>query len=290
MRNELQHDTPSHGAFTHMTSLASSGPSFAAPVRRGRLPARVGPAARQRGVALFVVIVFVLLSMLLALWASRTSLFNEMVVGNDADYQRAFEAAQALLQDAELDIRGEMSNGAQCVGLPCRAYQSSVLKIPGDAKEITPLITALDSTPTRCQNGLCARRVGRQDFWNYTTASTVVNPPANTSLGEVPLSDLMAVGARYGQYTGAANTTAAGQLNPILTETAAGRGGWYWIEVIPYSDKARSANLVVDSTTNQLALNLDVYVVYRITALAIGRKPGTTVVLQETYARQRMKD
>ena len=41
---------------------------------------------RQRGVALFVVLVFVLLSMLLALWATRTSLFNEMVVGNDADY------------------------------------------------------------------------------------------------------------------------------------------------------------------------------------------------------------
>ena len=41
----------------------------------------------QRGVALFIVIVFVLLSMLLALWASRTSMFNELVVGNDADYQ-----------------------------------------------------------------------------------------------------------------------------------------------------------------------------------------------------------
>ena len=69
---------------------------------------------RQRGVALFVVLVFVMLSMLLALWATRTSLFNEMVVGNDADYQRAYEAAQALLQDAELDIRGEQSNGAEC--------------------------------------------------------------------------------------------------------------------------------------------------------------------------------
>jgi len=60
---------------------------------------------RQKGVALFVVIIFIMLSMLLALWASRTSLFNEMVVSNDADYQRAFEAAQTLLQDAELDIR-----------------------------------------------------------------------------------------------------------------------------------------------------------------------------------------
>ena len=64
---------------------------------------------KQRGISLYVVAVFVMLSMLLALWASRTSLFNEMIVGNDADYQRALEAAQALMQDAELDIKGEQA-------------------------------------------------------------------------------------------------------------------------------------------------------------------------------------
>ena len=48
----------------------------------------------------------VMLSMLLALWGSRTALFNELIVGNDADYQRTFEAAQALIQDAEFDIQG----------------------------------------------------------------------------------------------------------------------------------------------------------------------------------------
>lgn len=74
------------------------------------IPYRAVPN-RQHGVALFVVLVAVMLSTLLALWASRTSLFNEMVVSNDADYQRAFEAAQALMQDAELDIRGEFAGG-----------------------------------------------------------------------------------------------------------------------------------------------------------------------------------
>ena len=69
---------------------------------------------KQRGISLFIVIVFVMLSMLLALWASRTSLFNELIISNDADYQRAFEAAQATLQDAELDIRGENSDGSFC--------------------------------------------------------------------------------------------------------------------------------------------------------------------------------
>nr|WP_100084388.1 PilX N-terminal domain-containing pilus assembly protein [Acidovorax delafieldii] len=243
--------------------------------------------ARQRGVALFVVIVFVMLSMLLALWASRTSLFNEMVVGNDADYQRAFEAAQALLQDAELDIRGEMADGTPCAASPCRAYTGGALQFPGDTNEINPLITTLEAESKRCKDGLCARRVGRQDFWNYATAETSIKPAADTTLGEVPLSDLMTVGARYGQFTGAQLGSTAAPANPILADPSAGR---YWIEIMRYSDTAKSANVIVDSNTSQLPLNLDVYVVFRITALAIGRKPGTTVVLQETYARQRAKD
>ena len=286
MRVPTEHRKPA--TMPHPLPPAALSP----PAHSGQWRLLPAGAVRQRGVALFVVIVFVMLSMLLALWASRTSLFNEMVVGNDADYQRAFEAAQALLQDAELDIRGETADGTACAAHPCRAYTNGALQFPGDTNEINPLITKLEGETSRCKDGLCARRVGRQDFWTYEKADTPINPAANTSLGEVPLSDLMAVGvgARYGQFTGAANTTAVGQLNPILTETAAGRGGWYWIEIMRYSDKAKSANLIVDSTTSQLPLNLDVYVVFRITALAIGRKPGTTVVLQETYARQRTKD
>ena len=123
---------------------------------------------RQRGVALFVVIVFVMLSMLLALWASRTSLFNEMLVGNDADYQRAFEAAQALLQDAELDIRGENADGSVCTAANCREKIAAAPKIPLEAQEVTPLLAELDTktATAKCSYGLCTKRLGRQDFWN----------------------------------------------------------------------------------------------------------------------------
>ena len=91
------------------------------------------PAAphRERGIALFVVIVFVMLSMLLALWASRTAIFNEMVVGNDADYQRAFEAAQSLIQDAELDIR---STG----GVTLASFDQYDSTTPSESKELSP--------------------------------------------------------------------------------------------------------------------------------------------------------
>ncbi|MFZ7318561.1 pilus assembly PilX family protein [Comamonas jiangduensis] len=256
------------------------------------------PHRRQRGAALFVVIVFVMLSMLLALWASRTALFSEMIVGNDADYQRAFEAAQALLQDAELDIRGEMADGSACIGPPCRAYQPNSLQFPADAKEVPPLLTQLEAEATRCKHALCVRRVGRQDFWNYKTATTEIPSAANTTLGEVPLSALTRIddetglplhAARYGQYTGAANTTANGPINPILTATNPERG-WYWIEIMRYSDTANNSTLITDAATNQLPLNLDLQVIYRITAVALGRKAETMVVLQQTYARQRMKD
>ena len=256
----------------------------------------------QRGVALFVVIVFVLMSMLLALWASRTSMFNELVVGNDADYQRAFEAAQALLQDAELDIRGERADGFACDAgdvstLPdevCR--RGSVTKFPLEAQELSPLLADLKAQPVHCRHGLCTRRTGRQDFWNNTTVT-------DAAAGEFPLTSLTVntptdrVGARYGQYTGALTGSSTSPANPILADTsAANRGGWYWIEVLPYDESSKSSNLIQGSGTGLLPLNLTPSVVYRITALAYGRKtniagnPVTAVVLQETYAPTRRKD
>ena len=271
------------------------------PIRHRARHLRRGRAA-QRGVALFVVIVFVLLSMLLALWASRTSMFNEMVVGNDADYQRAFEAAQALLQDAELDIRGERADGLACdaddvSALPnevCR--RGTVTKIPLEAQELSPLLAYLNQQSVRCRHGLCTRRTGRQDFWNNSTVN-------DASTGEFPLSALTVntptdrVGARYGQYTGALTGSIGSPANPILADTsAANRGGWYWIEVLPYDESCKSSNLIQGSGAGLLPLNLTPSVVYRITALAYGRKtnaagnPVTMVVLQESYAPTRRKD
>lgn len=247
----------------------------------------------QQGVALFVVIVFVMLSMLLALWASRTAWFNELVVGNNADYQRAFEAAQALLQDAELDIRGETPDGKQCNAQPCRAFMPAI-QFPTEGKDINPVIEELmtKNDTGRCKDGLCARRVGRQDFWNYNKDSPKTITP-NAAQGEVKLEELTRenVGARYGQFTGAQLGSNNKPANLILTERTEGKGGWYWIEILPYRNPKQSGNLISDGNRkHQLLLNLDVYIVYRITAIAYGRKPNTLVVLQETYARQRKKD
>ncbi len=264
-----------------------------------RMPSIPVSPRRQRGATLFVVIVFVLLSMLLALWASRTALFNELVVGNDADYQRAYEAAQALLQDAELDIRGESADGSACTPDPnstdvCRVGTAD--RVPVETAAVGSFLSKLELLPTRCRNGQCAKRVGRQDFWNLTPSMTPT-PPADPLRGEVRLDQLTqpGVGARYGQYTGAGLGSTSAPANPILADTSApNRGGWYWIEVLPYSDAAKSSGLIVPPAgaagATLLPLNLVPNVVYRITALAYGRRPNTVVVLQQSYAQQKLKD
>ncbi len=234
----------------------------------------------QRGISLFVIIIIVLLSMLLALWASRTSLFNEMVVGNDADYQRTFEAAQAMIQDAELDIRRERADGTVCTnplgtGDVCRL--TTGVRFPAEDAETFALVDYLVTKPTRCASGICQKRTGAQDFWaDPTTLSAMIAP---------------GVGARYGQFTGApVGATGDNKSNPILKKTAAGEGAWYWVEVMPYSSAASMNPLIVGSADKMLPLNVKPSVAYRITAIARGQKSGTQVVLQQTYVRQKLKN
>lgn len=240
------------------------------------------PLQYQRGISLFIVIVLVMLSMLLALWSARTSLFNEMVVGNDADYQRAFEAAQALLQDAEFDIRGARPDGSDCdrsiakvTADTCRPVGADVW-FPNEDKEFGDLVNTLGSKSGTqyCLNGICLKRVGNQDFWNDSTT----------------LDAMLPAGARYGQYTGA-ETGAVGSTasNPILKNTTKSEGGWYWIEVMPYDPNASNSGLITNGSAS-LALNLKPSIAYRITAVARGLKANTQVVLQSTFARQKIKD
>ena len=257
-----------------------------------RLPLTHHLRQRQRGVALFVVIVVVMLSMLLALWASRTSLFNEMLVGNDADYQRAFEAAQSLIQDAELDIQRFEDDTH-------RSDEDNVLNALNNNNIV--VFTLSRSESPFCKNGLCVKRRGKQDFWNNSTDTTEDDDP------EVSLAQMTAagIGARYGEFTGASFNDPSNKDNPanlILKKReaagdAADEGGWYWIEILKYadSDSVGGAGLIVNDNAaappaDILDLRLNPSVVYRITAWAKGLKPNSTAVIQQTYARTRLQD
>ncbi|WP_159914346.1 PilX N-terminal domain-containing pilus assembly protein [Pantoea sp. 18069] len=231
---------------------------------------------RQRGVSLLIVIVIVLLTMLMTVWASKTALLNELIVGNDADYQRAFEAAQAMLQDAEQDILGQNVDGSACAP---SASDTKICRRAGNVwfideeKDFVGLLATLEAAANvPCLNGICAKRTGKQDFWNDKDL--------------FPQMRAAGVAARYGEYTGAQKGSYS---NPILQASADGTGAWYWVEVMPYASSA-GALITNNPRAEQLVLNLNPPLVYRITAIAQGLRSGTQVVLQATLARQKIKD
>lgn len=213
----------------------------------------------QQGISLYIIIILVMLSMLLVLWASRTSLFNEMIISNDADYQRAFEAAQAMQQDAENDIRQGIETGTNL-----RVTKSAPL-FPSDQNELDTLVDTLETPPTKCSKGICQKRKSTvvQDFWNDKTLLTAMTA--------------VDIGARYGQFTGA---TAGATSNPILAKTALGEGAWYWIEVMKYNPKSSSPGLITGVEIDPANAPF----LYRITSIARGLKPSTQVVLQSVVA------
>ena len=99
------------------------------------------------------------------------------------------------------------------------------------------------------------------------------------------LGEVFPDGAAYGQYTGAA--TATGASNPSLsqntTATALPADGepWsrYWVEVFRYSGGVANGA----SPTANLAPDPTAPFVYRITAVAQGLKPGSRVILRQTF-------
>lgn len=237
---------------------------------------------KERGISLYTVIVLVLLSTLLALWASRTSLFNEMIVGNDADYQRAFEAAQAMVQDAELDIQRSAVDGSACIpdaGKPdqCRPLGTSLF-FPycngTDRTEFLTLkaalnnLTAVDGRELRCSKGICKKFIETEDWWNDST-----------TFGLMTAANL---GARYGQFTGAKTGNGS---NPILSLASTNQGAWYWVEVLDVPDNI--PGLMSSASTPSFTKNTFPTVpgcpMYRITAIALGLKPNTKAIIQSVF-------
>lgn len=62
--------------------------------------------ARERGVSLIVVLVMLTAIFMIAAFGARLTLLGEKSARNDRDRQIAFQAAEAALSDAEIDIMG----------------------------------------------------------------------------------------------------------------------------------------------------------------------------------------
>lgn len=219
---------------------------------------------KQQGVSLITVLVMMMLSLLLVLGGSRVGLLNERLSGNSTDYQRAYEAAEALLADARLDVA--------CMTGAC-ANRAAVTQFTCDTQQFLDLQNTLSALNPPCADGICMDLGTATDgnpatsFWN-TPAQWTTFTTGNR-------------GARFGQYTGTA-ITAAQAVNPLLVNNA-----WYWVEILRYGAGSGGGNSVAAQQSfigqNALAPIPSCSFVFRVTAAAQGRRPGTTAVLQSLY-------
>lgn len=245
---------------------------------------------RQRGMALVTVFIILLLSLMVVMGAFRVANLNELMLGSTSDYSRAAEAAEALLRDAEIDINGRrppyttlQADGKY--GFPCRpdpanSTTSNVVAVgyigcrnqaaastpwfPNNNEDfdtVSDIVTA-NSATEHCKEGICVPL-------SITEHSNIENN----------LATMAPLGAVYGQFTRNALTAPGVSGNPILNCTGGAAStsscGWYWVELFRYSDAVASgvsaaANIVPDKSKPY---------VYRITAVALGLKAGTRVVL-----------
>lgn len=214
--------------------------------------------------------VMVLLSTLLVLWSSRTALFNEMVTGADSDYQRAFEAAQAMVRDAEFDIMGLQSDGktacrAGSAYIGCRPLAGGAY-FPQDASDYDSLVATLRGRSPSCLDGIClgAPIATSAEFWNV-----------DADLARMQASG---VASTYGAHSGA---MAAQAGNPLLKSSPV--RAWYWVEVLPYD-----TGLASSAAAQKYAPDSSAPYVYRITAVAQGLKPNSRAVVQTVFVRKRV--
>lgn len=243
-------------------------------------------AQAQRGISLIVVMVMLLLSTILVLSSTRTNWLNESLVGNESDYQRAYTAAEALIGDAETDIRGTLLGGTLCrteAGYDgCRNRGTSQpffpVTITYDFDDALANLGTIATGKPPCRAGIC-----------IADPASVVNIDqalgANWWNTAAIVTDMTAAGvpATYGQFTRANLSDSTGKTgNPLLRVRADGNfGAWYWVEVLPYNVLAGALGAGAVPSVPIPAEGQPF--VYRITAMVNGLKPGTRVVIRSLF-------
>ena len=98
------------------------------------------PAAPQRGFSLITTLILLIVVTVLGLAASRIVLMSEKTSRFDRDTQIAFQAAEAALVDAEIDIQGTKDAAGNCFHVisPLRpAHRAAILR-PSGTKRTLP--------------------------------------------------------------------------------------------------------------------------------------------------------
>ncbi|MDR2875504.1 MAG: hypothetical protein LBV44_06205 [Methylobacillus sp.] len=255
-----------------------------------------GIARKQRGVSLFVVLIVLVLALILVLAGLTVANLNESLVGNQSDQQRAYAAAEALLNSAQRDIT--LNNGWQCqaklgaTGTHTTLTQQNgsaaacTARYPADMDDFVAMHNTLigldscgaaDSTLASIFKGVCIS--------SAPVSASFMSSKVNVSGSAQQLDN----GASYGEFTAGSTKlddknwgdgVKTGDTSLELNATKNFKGA-YWVEVFPYnpSTAALGGGVPVGVPLPDSAYPF----IFRITAMAQGLRGGTVSVLRTYY-------
>ena len=221
-------------------------------------PFRCPPKSAQNGASLIIVLLILVVVSILGVGGAQIALMAERGSRNDRDMQMAWQAAEAALVDAELDLTTPASGasspargalfGMTFVGTPARSVQSEKV----DVNNFTAGCGTKTSVNAAGQPiwGLCSLPATGKPAWltvNFTDSSS------------------NATTVEFGTYTG--RTFAAGSLGAQPVQAPR-----YVIEAIQ-DDGAASR----DKTAPE------VNYVYRVTSMGFGPRQDIQAVVQMVY-------
>jgi type IV pilus assembly protein PilX len=232
---------------------------------------------------------------------------NESRVGNQSDSQRAYAAAQALLDAAQRDIR---QNGPNCNAPYMGASGKNdgvacTLRFPRDQPDYNRMLHG-SNTSGKTEMGTCAKTA---PFEGVCFSSGPTDPDVALSAPNLVVTDSsqlsttdgsgiqtllngltynntyiaaldgVATGVDYGQGVKAGGGTS----DPSL---ALGSRGQYWIEIFPYNINSSALNGGPAGGADTMSVpvpDLSYPFVFRITARATGLRDGSVSVLRTYY-------
>jgi type IV pilus assembly protein PilX len=221
----------------------------------------------QKGVALVMVLLFLVAITGITVWAARQSMLGEGMARNQQDMEVARQAAESALRDAERDIEN--------AGLKHDNWAVKPDALATDSCIRPRKLIAIDFTPT-CDKGLCTRTDAQYANYQWTTANAsnggepwwptgkggqwvndfngnTVTKPGRTPVDQANCTTFKG-GVPLGTYTGAVAIKGVSVQPEYLIE--------YFKRSVPGQQEKD---------------------MYRITARGFGYTPRTQVVVQSIY-------
>jgi type IV pilus assembly protein PilX len=205
---------------------------------------------KQHGVALVVVMIFIVALTSIAILSSRNVSLSERVARNQLDAQVAREAAEAALRDAEFDLlltSEALRTGAKCARTGLRPVSENISQFTGT-----------------CSKGQCGLPQSRYDTSNHATAT------ATSNTGE-PWWEA----AKGGLWNDTLST------KPTVVGANCNFSGG-----VPYGTYSGRAELVGVSRQPEYLIEyfrIGTNNLFRINARGFGRNPNTEIVLQSYF-------